>query len=41
MEFTLEFGSEDPSTELLLFICLVTNMLQTRQRESHSGKQTG
>lgn len=41
MEFTPEFGSGDPSTELMLFICLVTNMLQTRQRENHSEKRAG
>lgn len=41
MEFTLEFGSRDPSTELMQFICLVTDVLQPRQREDGSGKQEG
>lgn len=41
MEFTLDFGPGDPSTELMLFICVVTNMLQARQRENRSGKQAG
>lgn len=41
MEFTLDFGPGDPSTELMLFICVVANTLQARQRDNRSGKQPG